>query len=59
MMLLADSGISLVENCNLEALADAKAYVALLILTPLRIQGATGSPLQAIARALVPRPQAW
>jgi len=39
-----------VENCNLEALADAKAYtVALLILTPLRIQGATGSPLRAIA----------
>ena len=52
MMLLADSGIYIVENCNLEALADAKAYVALLILTPLRIQGATGSPLRAIA--LVP-----
>ena len=34
-----------------EALADAKAYVALLILTPLRIQGATGSPLRAIALA--------
>ena len=52
MMLLADSGIYIVENCNLEALADAKAYVALLILTPLRIKGATGSPLRAIA--LVP-----
>ena len=51
MMLLADSGIYIVENCNLEALADAKAYVALLILTPLRIQGATGSPLRAIALA--------
>jgi kynurenine formamidase len=37
--------------CNLEALADAKAYVARLILTPLRIQGATGSPLRAIALA--------
>jgi kynurenine formamidase len=51
MMLLADSGIYIVENCNLEPLADAKAYVALLILTPLRIQGATGSPLRAIALA--------
>jgi kynurenine formamidase len=51
MMLLADSGLYIVENCNLETLADAKAYVALLILTPLRIQGATGSPLRAIALA--------
>ena len=51
MMLLADNGIYIVENCNLEAMADAKAYVALLILTPLRIQGATGSPLRAIALA--------
>ena len=51
MMLLADSGIYIVENCNLEPIADAKAYVALLILTPLRIQGATGSPLRAIALA--------
>ena len=51
MMLLADSGIYIVENTNLEAIADAKAHVALLILTPLRIQGATGSPLRAIALA--------
>ena len=52
MMLLADHGIYIVENANLEALGDAKAHVALLVLTPLRIQGATGSPLRAIA--LVP-----
>jgi kynurenine formamidase len=51
MMLLADSGIYIVENANLELLGDAKAYVALLILTPLRIQGASGSPLRAIALA--------
>src|SRR5215510_12616674 len=51
MMLLADHGIYIVENTNLEAIADAKAYVALLILTPLRIQGATGSPLRALALA--------
>ena len=51
MMLLADNGISIVENANLEPLGDAKAYVALLILTPLKIQGASGSPLRAIALA--------
>jgi kynurenine formamidase len=51
MMLLADNGIYIVENANLEPLGDAKAYVALLVLTPLRIQGATGSPLRAIALA--------
>src|SRR5437660_2951130 len=51
MMLLADSGIYIVENANLEALGDAKAYVVLLILTPLKIQGASGSPLRAIALA--------
>jgi kynurenine formamidase len=51
MMLLADNGIYIVENANLEPLADAKVYVAMLVLTPLRIQGATGSPLRAIAIA--------
>jgi kynurenine formamidase len=51
MMLLADNGIYIVENANLEPLGDAKVPVALLVLTPLRIQGATGSPLRAIALA--------
>jgi kynurenine formamidase len=51
MMLLADNGIYIVENANLEPLADAKAYVSMLVITPLRIQGATGSPLRAIAIA--------
>ena len=51
MMLLADHGIYIVENANLEPLGDAKAHVALLILTPLKIQGASGSPLRAIALA--------
>ena len=49
MMLLADSGIYIMENTNLEPLSDAKAYVSLLVVTPLRIQGATGSPLRALA----------
>ena len=51
MMLLADSGIYIAENVNLEPLADAKAYVVLLVVTPLRIQGATGSPLRMLALA--------
>ena len=49
MMLLADSGIYIVENVNLEPLSAAKAYTVALVITPLRIQGASGSPLRAIA----------
>jgi kynurenine formamidase len=51
MMLIADSGIYIVENMNLDGLATAKTYVVLLVITPLKIQGATGSPLRAIALA--------
>ncbi len=51
MMLLADSGIYIVENANLEPLSEAKVYVAVLITTPLKIQGATGSALRMIALA--------
>jgi kynurenine formamidase len=52
MMLLADSGIYILENVNLEPLSAARAYVVALVITPLKIQGASGSPLRAIA--LVP-----
>ncbi|HEY3068449.1 MAG TPA: cyclase family protein [Methylomirabilota bacterium] len=52
MMLLADNAIYIVENANLEALSDAKAYAGVLVITPLKIQGASGSPLRALA--LVP-----
>jgi len=51
MMLLADNGIYIVENANLEPLAAARAHVVCLVITPLRIQGASGSPLRAIALA--------
>jgi kynurenine formamidase len=51
MMLLADSGIYIVENMNLEPLSAAKAYTVALIITPLKIQGASGSPLRALAVA--------
>jgi kynurenine formamidase len=51
MMLLTDSGIYIMENANLEPLSSAKVYVVVLVITPLRIQGASGSPLRAIALA--------
>ena len=51
MMLLADNGIYIVENANLEEVGAAKAHVFLLVLTPLKIQGASGSPLRALAVA--------
>ena len=51
MMLLTDSGIYIVENMNLEPLSAAKAYTVALVITPLKIQGGTGSPLRALAVA--------
>jgi kynurenine formamidase len=51
MMLLADNGIYIVENMNLEPLSAARVSTVALIITPLKIQGATGSPLRAIALA--------
>jgi kynurenine formamidase len=51
MMLLADNGIYIMENANLEPLGDAKVFVALLVTTPLKIQGASGSPLRVLALA--------
>ena len=51
MMLLTDSGIYIVENMNLESLSAAKAYTVALVITPLKIQGASGSPLRALALA--------
>jgi kynurenine formamidase len=51
MMLLADNGIYIMENANLEPLGDARVGVALLVVTPLKIDGATGSPLRVLALA--------
>ncbi|HZP88968.1 MAG TPA: cyclase family protein [Burkholderiales bacterium] len=55
-ILIADSGIYIVENMNLEELAEAlaarKQYDFALVLNPLRLRGMTGSPLNAFA--LVP-----
>ncbi len=51
MMLLVDHGIYIMENANLDPLADAGAWVSLLVVPPLKIQGASGSPLRALAVA--------
>jgi len=52
-ILIADNGIYLVENLNLEelskALADQKVYEFALILNPPRLRGATGAPANAFA----------
>ncbi len=52
-ILIADNGIYLVENLNLEALGQALAergrHEFVLVLNPLRIKGATASPLNAFA----------
>lgn len=52
-ILIADSGIYIVENMNLEelsaTLAAHKNYEFALVLNPLRLRGMTGSPLNAFA----------
>jgi len=52
-ILIADNGIYIVENLNLEelsrALADQKAYEFVLVLNPPRIRGATGAAANAFA----------
>jgi kynurenine formamidase len=52
-ILIADNGIYIVENLNLEelsrALADQKLYEFVLVLNPPRIRGATGAAANAFA----------
>lgn len=56
-ILIADSGIYLVENLNLEelskVLAEQKSYEFILVLNPPRLRGATGAPVNAFA--IIPR----
>jgi kynurenine formamidase len=53
MRLIADSGIYIIENLNLEELAQARAYEFAVVVPPLRIFGGSGSPVRIFA--LVPR----
>jgi kynurenine formamidase len=47
--LLVEHGIPIVECLNLEELAAAHAYESLLVLSPLRLEGATASPCRPYA----------
>ncbi len=49
MLLIADHGIYLVENANLEELGAAGVTLFCLVVPPLRIRGASGSPLRMLA----------
>jgi kynurenine formamidase len=47
--LLVESGIHIIECLNLEALAAAGIYEFLFVASPLKIRGATGSPMRPFA----------
>jgi kynurenine formamidase len=47
--LLQRHGIYIMENLNLEALAAAKAYTFAFVGIPLKLRGATGSPIRPLA----------
>jgi kynurenine formamidase len=51
--LLVDAGIPIVEALSLSALAADRRHEFLLIVSPLRLRGATGSPVRPLA--IVPR----
>ncbi len=53
MLMIADHGIYLVENANLEEIGAARVHLFCLVVPPLRIRGASGSPLRMLA--LTPR----
>jgi kynurenine formamidase len=53
MRLIADSGIYIIENLDLEGLAKAKAYEFAAVVPPIKILGGTGSAVRVFA--LVPR----
>jgi kynurenine formamidase len=50
--LLVDVGMSIIECLNLESLAADRLYEFLFICSPLKLVGATGSPVRPIAIAL-------
>ena len=52
MLVIADSGVHIIENYYLEEIAAAGEYEFLLVVPPLKIRGGTGSALRSFA--LVP-----
>jgi len=51
ILLLVRAGIPIIENLNLEELAAAKVFEFLFVCLPLKMRGATGSPVRPIAIA--------
>jgi len=51
ILLLVRAGIPILENLNLEELAAARIYEFLFVCLPLKMRGATGSPVRPIAIA--------
>lgn len=51
LYLLVRNGIYIIENLNLDTLAQAKVYTSLFVCLPLKLVGATGSPVRPIAIA--------
>ena len=49
MRLIADSGIFIIENLDLEGLAKAKAYEFVAVVPPLKVLGGTGSAVRIFA----------
>jgi kynurenine formamidase len=49
--LLPQKGIYIIENLNLEALAQARCYAFGFVAIPLKLTGATGSPIRPLALA--------
>jgi len=49
MLVIADNGINIIENFNLEAIAAAGEYEFALVVPPLKIRGGTGSALRSFA----------
>jgi kynurenine formamidase len=52
MLVIADNGINIIENFNLEEIAAAGEYEFALVVPPLKVRGGTGSALRSFA--LVP-----
>jgi kynurenine formamidase len=57
-VLLVDAGINIIETMNLEELAADHVYEFTLVLAPLRLVGATGSPVRPLALVVAPEPPA-
>jgi kynurenine formamidase len=49
LYLLSQKGVYIIENVNLEELAAARAWVFAFVGVPLKLRGATGSPLRPLA----------